>query len=679
MLSARMNPTRRDLIKTFSAAAVARSASAGSVDLPRIDVAFGRARIYTEGRDLTVETGVVLRRWRITSDGFVTTAWTHLRTGKKWAAPSSRLCDWSLAGFGLEGASCRLADLSARPVRFDPYTSDRLEVVAEFAYPDLTLRWTAWVYPDAPGIRTQLALKGSPRSALAMKPSAIDHLPADCSRAVRRAAGYYNDTQHRNTRETEILREEVRQGPQTRPEIFDWSSLVSIESGSEGVCVIKESHKCVNQPGVDTGAFECGPSGLVTTGWGIGPGDLLPGRFRDAWATWSIAFDGGSDGRELAIKTMDRCRYPVDPSRDIYIMSNTWGSGTTGQQSKNAAREENVLRQIDACRDLGIDVLQIDDGWQGNSYDHWDPSPESYPHGWSPVREAARRAGVKLGLWCSWTIREDDLERNYDHGGFQYFKVDFAKLSSYQKVEALVDKIRALVDYSGQSVRVNWDVTENAPRMGYYFGREFGSVYLENRKPETPPQAVYVPYLVLRDAWQVSKYACLNKFQTSIQNLDRVSHERSNAFRYNHAYSVAIALMGTPLFFQEVALYSPEARDLIRPLIAVYKRHRQAMFEGHVFPIGDKPSDASWTGFQNHHPATMTGYLLVFRELNSRAARQALALKFLSGRRIRLTDLRSGGERVVTVPADGGVSFELKSAADFGFYRYEPAERKVLA
>ncbi len=152
-----MNPTRRDLLNAFSAAAATRAASADSASLPSFDTSLGRVRIYTEGRDLIVETGMIQRRWRITSNGFVTTAFTNVRTGKSWAASPSRDCDWSLAGFGLDDAPCQLNSLSARPVRFDPYTSDRLEAVAEFAYPGLTLRWTVWAYPDASGIRTQLA------------------------------------------------------------------------------------------------------------------------------------------------------------------------------------------------------------------------------------------------------------------------------------------------------------------------------------------------------------------------------------------------------------------------------------------------------------------------------------------------------------------------------------------
>jgi hypothetical protein len=668
-----MNLSRRSVLKSLPAVIAARPGPVNTSDavLPALECEIGSARVTASGLDLKIETGRIERSWRLTENGLVTTSLRSSRTGREWTIPPVRSCDWSLERFGLAGTKATLIRLTARPVRYDPYTSDRLEVTAEFDYSGLTLRYTVWAYPSAPGLRTQLAVKGIPRSAASAGPAAADCLPIDCSRLARRAAGYYNNTQNRNSRTTENLREETATGPLNAAFTVDWANMVALESGGEGVCVVKESHKCVNQQGVETGAFEYAVSGLTTTGWGVGPADLLPERFRNAWATWTVVFDGGDDGRELALKVFDRFRYPIDPQRDIYTMSNTWGSTASPREAQNAACEENVLRQIDACRDLGIDVVQIDDGWQGSGYKHWDPAPERYPNGWTRVREAARCAGVKLGVWSAWLIDASDLKRNYDRAGFQYFKIDFANLNTYAKLETLVAKIRTLIEYSGQTVRVNWDVTENAPRMGYYFGREFGNIYLENRKPEQPANVVYVPYLVLRDAWHVSKYLNLNKFQISIQNLDTISRERSNAFRYNHPYAVAIALMATPLFFQEVTLYSQQARDSVRPLVATYKQHRRNIFRGYTFPIGEKPCDAAWTGFQNHDPASASGYVLLFRELNAPDATQSVRLRFLAGTRLRLTDLRSGAVQSVAVPADGAVSFEIAQAPDFAFFRYE--------
>jgi hypothetical protein len=680
--------SRRGLIKglgAIPAGAVVPSSpppagtQSGQFRMPEIWVNLGAAQVKTTTDMLVVETGLVERSWRWTGKGLVTVSFQNLASSRQWASAKPAFsADWAYEGLITEDGPARLASLTAKPVRFDPFTSPHIEVVAEIHYPGskLILQYVIGTYPNAPGLRTQLRVKAAPGFAAGnvakQESPRSDYIPVRWECAARRAIGYYNHTQRRNLRETEILREEIRTGPLSGPENYNWASILCVEDDGEGFCVVKESHKCVNQQGVNTGDFQCDSRGLVNTGWGPAPQDILTERFRSCWASWAIAYDGGEEGRNLAIKVFDRHRYPVDPDRDIYIMANTWGSGAAKQESLEASREENILRQIESSKDLGIDVQQIDDGWQGDQYKTWTPVASRYPEGWKNVRSAARKAGVKLGLWAAWVIGPEDLRNTYNSGGFNYYKIDFAQLDTYDKLEGLMEKMRNLIRHSGHTVRVNWDVTENPARVGYYFARDLGNIYLENRKPMLPAQVVYVPYLVLRDAWQLARHANLNRFQITAQNIDRVNRETSNAHLHNHPYSVAITLMGSPIFFQETHYYTEEARNQIRPLLALYKRHREGMYRGYVFPIGEKPDDASWTGFQNHDLETGSGYLIVFRELNAPESSKQLRLKFVGGRTIRLLDLRSDLERVVAVPASGEVLFEIDAAPDFRFVRYEP-------
>ncbi len=109
---------------------------------------------------------------------------------------------------------------------------------------------------------------------------------------------------------------------------------------------------------------------------------------------------------------------------------------------------------------------------------------------------------------------------------------------------------------------------------------------------------------------------------------------------------MAKTLMGSPVFFQETKYYSKEARDQIRPLLAVYRQHRDEISEGYVFPVGKKPDNKSWTGFQNVQPQSNSGYLTLFRELHNAETKSRLKLRFLDpGPTLKLTDLLSGRER----------------------------------
>jgi hypothetical protein len=179
---------------------------------------------------------------------------------------------------------------------------------------------------------------------------------------------------------------------------------------------------------------------------------------------------------------------------------------------------------------------------------------------------------------------------------------------------------------------------------------------------------------VLRDLWQVARYLDLHRFQCTIQNVDRVDPAWSDAGAHSHRYAVAIALMGIPLFFQETKLYNDAARAEIRPLLAVYKAHREAIYRGMVHPIGDQPDNASWTGFQCHLAHENRGYLTVFRERCNQEATAMLQLGWLAPGAIQVMDLVRGTTAEQPVGTDGAVGFRIDDAPGFRFLAYEAVQ-----
>jgi len=674
---------------------------AAAKELPVLETSHGGARARTVTDRLIVSTGRVERTWQLTNRGLVTVGIRDLTIDKQWAQRGAALdCDWELPG--VSSAGCLLA-LEAHQANDQGFTSDHLEVVATFAYAEdgLLVQYVIWAYPGAPGLRTQVRCKLSRArdGADAAAEGVIDSFPVSLSNRTLHGVGYYAGTQNRNTHELEILKEQKQTNPAEAGEV-EWASVLAVREADCGLILVKESHKCVNTPdlGANTGRFKWDRRGIRNTGTGWYVADLSTDRYSPCWATWLVLYSGADDEMALALKAYDRQRYPTDPQRDIYILANTWGSSDGMRPARIQAREDNIIVEIDSQADLGIDVQQIDDGWQGYDFKNWRPIQsyellESdavyplyqsntypvYPQGWTRVREYARSKGVKLGLWAAARISADDLMWNYEHGAFRYFKLDYAHLATMQAVDELMGKARKLILHSGHQVRINWDLTERSPRVGYFFGREYGNIYLANRKPRWPPGVVYKPYLVLRDAWQLSKYVNLNKFQITVQNVDRVSRELSDAYLHGHDYCLAQTLMGSPIFFQETHYYTREARDVLRPLIALYKQHRSAMYQGYVFPMGDKPDNRTWSGFQNHDPETRSGYLLILRQLQNTQTRRHMALKFLAGRQIVLTDLQTDRTRRVVVPESGEVEFEIDKAPGYCFLRYETVTPTTIA
>lgn len=654
-----------------------------------INVKLEGAGVTVSGNRITASTGEATRCWKLTMAGLNTVEFNS-PGGPEVIGYKNQFCDWNFRWM-TSGKPVKLVAVKVEKDNDEGFAGDFIRTRLEFQYPvsGIGLLYDIWTIPGAPGFRTQISLKKSIGTdpVPEFTEGKVEQLQLDPSFRTVRAVGYFNDTQHRNKTETPVLKEE--DFPLKKLLDINWANVLMALNNEGGLILVKESHKCVNQPGVNTGDFKISPSGIAVSGAGLDSAHLSV-KYQPCWATWSIVYKGDRDQAGLALRQFDRNRYPIDPTRDVYIMSNTWGSEDSGANSKYASREENILREIETANELGIDLLQIDDGWQGTDYKNWKPVRKAvyfnnregsgkiipngaeysvYPGGWVNVRQAAQEKGIDLGLWAAWTIPYEDLVWNFKQGGFRTFKLDFSNLKTYDILHEFENRVRKFILETGHKVRVNWDVTENAARIGYFFGREYGNIYLENRKPEFPENVIYHPSLVLRDAWHVSKYTNLNKFQITYQNPDRVDREASDAYLHGHDYCLAITLMGSPIFFQEVHLLSQNARQILKPLIETYKSVRDEMYKGYVLPIGNEPDNNSWTGFQNYNPETYGGYLTIFRELNNPDNKKSFSLKFASGKKVFFENLLSG--ETFEAPDGADCLFTLTDPGKFLFLNYQ--------
>jgi len=672
-----------------------RGGRAGEADLavpplPAVSAALGDASIATDDFTLLVRAGDLRRQWRWTGRGLATTELSHTASGTVWraAATPTDACDWQLPDGTEPPPGAMIADLQCRLVHDDRFTADHIELLATVRYPTagLELRWRLWLYPGTNGMRTQLATRRLGAAwtgeSTPVQAARADRMPGSFLTDYQRwAAGYYVGTQSRNRADMPLLRTETATGPPDNSiETWPWANLLTLAGNTAGLTVVKESHKGVNQPGYDGGTFVVDDAGLAVTGWGLRPEDLTD-DWRWGWGHWLIVHGADEIDRQRRIKQFDRARYPVDPGEDLPVMANLWGSSDSRQTARDLADEHVVLDAIDRAAEVGIEVVQIDDGWQTSpgttDFDpgDWLPHPQRYPNGWRTVRDHADRRGVGLGLWAAWTIPAGRLVENQREGDFRHFKIDFMNLDTYDKLHGLMHKAEALARSTEPRPRINWDMTEREPRVGTYFAREFGSVYLANRKPRWPGHCVYVPWLMLRDAWHLAHYANLLKFQVSTTNLDRCDPARSNAAQHRHDYALAITLMASPLWFCHPRELTDDAAAQFTPLLKTYKQHRTKLARGIVYPVGDEPSDASWTGFQSHDHADDAGYLMIFRELSSADAERAIGLYHLAGCELDLHNLLTDEKSVARLGSAGELTLNIPDPADFRFLAYRVRRR----
>jgi hypothetical protein len=653
-----------------------------------------QANVQVVGDTIIARTGKIERKWCWNNKGLLTTSIKDVSLNKDWAKPTTEItCDWNLPEAIGNDTKATFVSLDVHVSTDEGFTSPHLELITHLRYESahLEVQHVVWLFPNAPGIRTQLRVKamdGFSSENLPGKegkrndcgydisvPSArCEYLPLNFSvENARRYWGYYNNPGGRHDPSRDMLEETVIKGyPLFLTEDNNWASGLSVEynNGENGVCVVKESPKCVNQQAHYTGSYYSGPNGLTVTGWGLTPDEIVTDRYRECWATWTIVWSQGNDGMQLALKQFDRARYPVFPERDMFILSNTWGPANP--DGAQFTEQEYLMKEIPALANLGIDVMQIDDGWQkgGRFSDAHGFSPK-YKNGWKDIKAEADKYKLRFGLWVTAKLSTtEELNKNVDELEFVSWKADFDHLANRGDYEERIKKYRDVMKHSWLKTQFSLCPEYDDPRYGWYFSKEYGSIYFQNIQESLPAHLTMVPYQVLRQHWLMTKYFNSNKLQVMLQNPKRANPERSDAPQHSHSYCFAMGVPFVPCFFQSAQYLDKQGQEELKNFVALYKKHRRNIFESYSFPIGEKPSNDSWSGFQFVNESMDKGYFLLFRELHNQEASKSIQLKFLAKKTIKITNIETGETSQKKVSPTGEVDFRIENPAGYAFLTY---------
>lgn len=130
--------------------------------------------------------------------------------------------------------------------------------------------------------------------------------------------------------------------------------------------------------------------------WRLEPGESL--QLPEAVLAYS---SDGIGALSRVYHSLYRTRMARGPWRDRRrpIVVNTW------EAIYMKMDEDKLVELASSAKDLGIEMLVIDDGWFGHrNYDDtslgdWFPNPAKFPNGLKPVGERVHALGLKLGLW----------------------------------------------------------------------------------------------------------------------------------------------------------------------------------------------------------------------------------------------------------------------------------------
>lgn len=358
------------------------------------------------------------------------------------------------------------------------------------------------------------------------------------------------------------------------------------------------------------------------------------------------------------------------------FLSNTWGD----RNRDSRIQEEFLLKEVDAGAKLRVDVVQIDDGWQkgrsSNSSDakgkgvwngywaadpeFWTADPERFPNGLRPVVDAARKNGMKFGLWfgpdssndaTNWKRDADHLLAFHKEYGIDYFKIDSMKSTSTKAIDHQSAMFARMLEGSGGSMTFDLDVTAEI-RPGYFGLPDIGPIFLENRYTDW---GSYWPHRTLRNLWKLSHF--VDPLRLRIEVLNPTRNEKNYGVdplapvRYPADTLFAIAMVANPLGWFEVSNLPPSISEQMQPLVSMWKEHRKELHGGQIQPVGSEPDGIAWTGFSS--TSMKASHFLVFRELHPESTfslspgEHATKATVLSGRGSATLE---NGELQITIP-----------------------------
>lgn len=370
----------------------------------------------------------------------------------------------------------------------------------------------------------------------------------------------------------------------------------------------------------------------------------------------------------------------------LVTMSNTWGD----RNGSSRVCRDFVLKEIDAAQELGIDIVQIDDGWQlGDTAwrserdekkrrtfegDYWICNRERFPDELAPIVQYAAERGILTGMWFApdshGTFKhfERDMEvltKAYREWGIRFFKLDMYWVDNATERDlmlSMLDKLHSL----GDDVTVQMDVTRHS-RLNYLCGRQYGTVFVENRYTGSGNS---FPHRILRNLWMLSRYIPSSRFQFEIVNpdLNTELYSPDDPFApqlYSMDYLFASVMLSNPLFWMEMQFLSDKRKTELEKVMAVWKEHQKVLAGSDIFPIGQKPSGRSFTGFCVSKDGKAT-HLLLFREVTESSC--AVIEAPVSAAKAKI--LASNGQCTVEV-SDKKVCVDFKEPRSYAFIKIQ--------
>ncbi len=611
----------RIALATVMAAAIGAAVQAGEFEA-------AGCRVKWSERSLSVGNGLFAREYAVRG-GVLRTVSFKAEGGGEWQKGN------------VDPAKREAMDVTAAQAKWSPVGVDGVKVQVKFGDRSAEL----WLFPGVPGVIAKRSWKDDVKPVHDID-RAWDTLRDD-NAALRKSIGEadfiaFRPKHVKATEATYLDQTDIRDDLVSSRERllmnYDWAFSISASTldcrdvlTGDGVVFVRLAPMPTCRPERVDDFILNGDRGVALLGNGYPLAEL--------------AYCGGEAGRQRAVVAFQRAIRPYRPGRDGVLLSNTWGAGNRDSR----INQEFLLKEIEAGAKIGVDVIQIDDGWQhgrtANSQKkanagkkkvwsgYWDEDPdfwkedlERFPDGMAFLVGKAKEKGMRFGLWfgpdssneaANWKRDADCLLDYHRRLGIDYFKMDSMKLMSKTAIERNRMMFDRMLELSGGAMVFDLDCTAQV-RPGLLGLMDIGPLFLENRYTKRP---VYLPHHTLKNLWDLSHLIDPVRLRMEFNNPD-TNHDNYDGSplchgRYRPDALFATVMAASPLAWMELSDVSEASVSAIAPLVKRWKEERARWHGGVIHPVASRPDGVAWTGFVSEAADGKGGYVLLFRELNA--------------------------------------------------------------
>jgi alpha-galactosidase len=637
---------------------------------------------WENGR-LTLGNALFERAWVAGDSGLVPVSFVLKNPDTEWLSASARQSK-TTGTLELTSSTGRRSAVGSEGVRLEVTVKGKTTQQASF-----------WLFPDAPGVlaeRSEAEGGGSAAKEAQASGIEVDVQQKSAAAAVAGAETLALEPQH--LRVTQVMLMDQTDNHNELVSEREWLLMLNEAKFDVQGCVLIAENVI---DGTGLAFLKLAPlpharSDKSAVDFSVNPGARSLASFFGGYPVAVLGYRGGRAGRTRALHAFQRDLRAYRPGRDGLFLSNTWGD-----RSRDARiNEAFLLKEVEAGAALGVDVVQIDDGWQKgrsansvaargkgvwNGYwaadpNFWDADPARFPNGLDKVVGAARDKGMNFGLWfgpdssndaANWQKDADHLLKFHREMGINYFKIDSMKThntASLRNQRAMFDR---MLEGSKGAITFDLDVTAEI-RPGYFGLPDIGPLFVENRYTDFHR---YWPHQTLRNLWMLSqtvdplrlRFELLN----NARNADKYKGDPLAPALYKPDTLFAITMMANPLGWFEVSNLPPDYVAQMRPLVAAWKAERARLHGGAILPVGGAPDGVAWTGFVSAAADGKGGYALLFRELNAQPD-YVLDFDGLVSGATRATVLGGRGTAKVS---DGKLAVNVPARLDFVWVKLE--------